>query len=294
MKVLLLVFSGTNNSLYVCTELKKEYEKHNIQTKVLKLEETEELSDDYDLIGISYPIHAFSTPRFVERKLKELNIKNKHYFIIKTSGELLPLNSASSYYIYKLMNKNNNTFLAEYHILMPYNIIFRFDDAVTSRILKANRNFIKKIAYETSNKRFRRIDFKKKYKLIRNIFKIQRLGAYLNSFLYKVNLDKCIKCMKCVNNCPTKNIKYENGKFKFGTNCLMCMRCSFFCPEDAIRIGFLNGWKVNGKYDYENLKQDNLQYENNKRDSFYYKFLPYLEEHEEPFELDYEIQKDHS
>ncbi|HOF43350.1 MAG TPA: EFR1 family ferrodoxin [Bacilli bacterium] len=294
MKVLLLVFSGTNNSFYVCNELKKEYQKLNIETDILRLENVKELKDDYDLIGISYPIHAFSAPRFVEKRIKELKIKNKHYFIVKTSGELYQLNSASSYYLYKLMNRNNNKFLSEYHVLMPYNIIFRFEDAITSRILKANRNFIKKIAYETSNKKYKRIDFKTRYKLVRNIFKIQRLGAYLNSFLYKVNLDECTKCMKCVNSCPTNNIKYENNKFKFSTNCIMCMRCSFFCPEDAIRIGFLNSWKVNGKYNFEILKHDNLQYESNDRDSFYNNFLPYLEEHEEPFELDYEIQKDHS
>ena len=88
MKVLLLVFSGTNNSFYVCNELKKEYQKLNIETDILRLENVKELKDDYDLIGISYPIHAFSAPRFVEKKIKELKIKNKHYFIIKTSGEL--------------------------------------------------------------------------------------------------------------------------------------------------------------------------------------------------------------
>ena len=26
------------------------------------------------------------------------------------------------------------------------------------------------------------------------------------------------------------------------------MACSFFCPQDAIKIGFLEGWHVNGAY----------------------------------------------
>ena len=37
----------------------------------------------------------------------------------------------------------------------------------------------------------------------------------------------------------------------------MCMRCSFYCPKDAINIGLLNSWKVNGKYDLERINNDN-------------------------------------
>ncbi len=56
--------------------------------------------------------------------------------------------------------------------------------------------------------------------------------------------------MMCVKNCPVNNIKYENGKFKFGGNCLGCTRCSFNCPKDAFNFGILNFMKVNGKYDF--------------------------------------------
>lgn len=34
------------------------------------------------------------------------------------------------------------------------------------------------------------------------------------------------------------------------------MRCSFFCPTNAIKIGFLEGWKVNGRYEFEKIKND--------------------------------------
>ena len=39
----------------------------------------------------------------------------------------------------------------------------------------------------------------------------------------------------------------------------MCMRCSFYCPKDAIKIGFLNGWKVNGKYNFDIIKKNELK-----------------------------------
>ena len=32
----------------------------------------------------------------------------------------------------------------------------------------------------------------------------------------------------------------------------MCSSCAFRCPVDAINIGILTGWKVNGPYKFEN------------------------------------------
>lgn len=57
--------------------------------------------------------------------------------------------------------------------------------------------------------------------------------------------------MKCVRGCPVGNIKFEDGKFRFGGNCIGCARCAFGCPADAIRTGFLNPIKVNGAYDFD-------------------------------------------
>ena len=36
----------------------------------------------------------------------------------------------------------------------------------------------------------------------------------------------------------------------FGKNCIGCTACSFNCPADAISIGVLNGWRVNGAYKF--------------------------------------------
>ena len=41
---------------------------------------------------------------------------------------------------------------------------------------------------------------------------IQKIGGNVNSFLYKVDKNKCINCNKCVNTCPHNNIYIKNGK----------------------------------------------------------------------------------
>ena len=50
--------------------------------------------------------------------------------------------------------------------------------------------------------------------------------------------------------CPTKNITFENGRFRFGKHCIGCVRCSFNCPTGAIRIGLIDFMRVNGPYDF--------------------------------------------
>lgn len=50
-----------------------------------------------------------------------------------------------------------------------------------------------------------------------------------------VNLSTCRKCMKCVDDCPTRSIKYTPGEgFKFLPTCTACMQCYNFCPSYSI------------------------------------------------------------
>ena len=79
--------------------------------------------------------------------------------------------------------------------------------------------------------------------------------------------------MRCVKECPGKNITYESGCFRFGWNCTMCMRCAMFCPRDAIHIGMLRLWKVNGAYPFKKILEDPEVPENfiNKDTKGYYR-----------------------
>ena len=59
--------------------------------------------------------------------------------------------------------------------------------------------------------------------------------------------------LRCARGCPQKNITMANGKPVFGGHCVGCVKCSFGCPEGAIKIGVLNGWRVNGSYDFSGV-----------------------------------------
>ena len=46
--------------------------------------------------------------------------------------------------------------------------------------------------------------------------------------------DACIDCGRCIDNCPTVNIRRQDEKIMFGYSCVSCMRCISSCPQQAI------------------------------------------------------------
>jgi hypothetical protein len=69
------------------------------------------------------------------------------------------------------------------------------------------------------------------------------------------------------------------------------MRCSFFCPTNAINIGFLEGWKVNGEYKFKKIENDetiNSNYITKDTKGFYKCFIKYYEKIDKEYN---EIQK---
>jgi len=58
---------------------------------------------------------------------------------------------------------------------------------------------------------------------------------YAQNYL-EVDESKCTKCNLCVKQCPSKNIKVDNGTIIFGSNCLACAKCFNTCPVNAYRV----------------------------------------------------------
>ena len=81
----------------------------------------------------------------------------------------------------------------------------------------------------------------------------------------------CTGCGLCARMCPMGNITMKDGKPVFSSSCSLCVRCSFSCPVNAISIGLLDGWKVNGEYQFERIMQDS-----SLRDTIPVKELPFL------------------
>ena len=140
----------------------------------------------------------------------------------------------------------------EYHYIMPYNMIFRHTDETASKMWKTAKSLcsieVKEIL-QGKKHLLKKFPFGR---LIAFIFRIEHPAMKINGRLFKVK-NICIHCNLCVKKCPVNNIyNDENNNIKFKNKCVMCSSCAFRCPVDAINIGILTGWKVNGPYKFEN------------------------------------------
>ena len=263
MKVILYVFSGTGNTLKVASLYKKYLDAEVTVYRVAKSSPIPPSPEDYDLIGIGYPIHAFSAPEPILKFVKTLpEMQGKRAFVFKSSGEGLHLNDGSSQKLIKILKKKGYDVLFEKHFVMPYNMIYRHSDEMAKQMWIYTKAMVKLSVTE--------IESGVRSKVKQNIFKkafsatfriIEHPFTHIHGPLFNVNKKKCIDCGRCIKICPQANItKKENGKFKFGSACVLCMGCSFNCPVDAVTVGVFKFWKVNGSYRLNELAADENLY----------------------------------
>lgn len=304
MKFLLVYYTGTYNTRFLTDRISAQLIErgHTVDRVEINSETPVHDTDGYDFIGFSYPIYGFNTPLAFDKYLKKLKFnRGQKYFIYKNSGETLAMNNASSRGILRLMKRRKAVFAGEYHFVMPYNIHFKYDDDFVKEILVKDEKLAKIMIYNLENGREEAIKSKFIYNFAAFFVGIVKVAGNVNSFLYKVDKDKCVKCMKCVNTCPEKNIYVKKDKIKFHHHCDMCMRCSFYCPTDAIKIGFLDwwGWRVNGDYKLKKLAQEGLPekpYITKDSEGFYKCFVKTFEKIDKEYqaifgEEDKEIEK---
>ncbi len=254
MKTVIYYFSGTGNTEKVVRTACGALQAHGWQADACAIEKAENTAAavaSCGCIGIAYPVHAFNAPASVLRFCEELPAQKEPmpFYVFKTSGEPLALNNISSLKLRAVLEKKNYVFRGEYHYVMPYNIIFRHSDAMAYRMWETAKRLI---PLDCADLAAGRVPPEKKFPFggaLAWVMRVEHWGGRWNGKKYSVE-ESCVHCMKCVNECPTRNIRYEDDAFRFGGDCLMCMRCAFRCPKNAIRIGLFNKWKVNGAYSF--------------------------------------------
>ena len=292
MKVVICYFSGTGNTRKVVQKYRECLTANGDSVEVYAMEQLlcNDMPEEFlntlnsaDLLGIGYPVHAFNAPSIVLKFVKSLPKKAEktRAFVVSTSGEPLKLNNISSLKTKKLLKRRNYVVTNEYRYCMPYNIMFRHTDTMAYRMWDVAQKVIPLDVEEL---------LEGKQHLPKQVFcgsfiawvmRCEHWGGRLNGRHYKVD-EKCVHCQKCVNICPTKNITVKDGKLKFGKKCLMCMRCVQLCPKDAIRMGWFNGWKVNGAYTFVEPQEPQEQKYNKMLTRSYNKYFEYCESRTSP------------
>lgn len=288
MKVAILYFSGTGNTHITAENIAGALKKKGADVSCNKIENIiDNLDsiklDEFDYIIIGYPIHAFNAPQMVVKFAKQMpKSAGQKIFIFKTSGEPFRINNASSYLIYKHLINREYEVRYEEHFLMPYNIVFRYKDSLVKQMYLVMEKMSDEFALKIFNNNTENILFHIGARIISFVFRIQWYGAKLNGLFYSSNRKKCILCLKCVNNCPSKNINNKNGKIKFHNKCMMCMRCVQNCPTFAINIGIIFPLAVKGVYNFKKIvNDDNIlsNYINNDTKGYFKLFRKFYDKH---------------
>ena len=254
MKFVGIYFTGTGNTLRVLNTTKKALLSSGHSMDIIDVMSNNIVNlNEYDGLIIFYPIYAFNAPKPIIDYVKKINKADKETpcLIMKQSGEHLFWNNASSIYLTKLLKKRNVIVRNEYHYLMPYCFIFRHSDYMAYRMDTVMNKLVPLDTNDFLNNKESHLNRFPLDSLFAFIFRIQWWGGRFNGRFYKIDKKKCIKCMKCVNDCQSHNIVYENGKFKFKGNCLMCQKCVMYCPKQAVKPGLFSSWRVNKPYTFK-------------------------------------------
>jgi len=238
-KICLFYFSGTGMTKYIIDRLSGEFEKHRVSLDCFKIDNVDihnVAHTEYDIMGIAYPIHSFNAPKIVINFVKRLpKVSNMDIFIIPTAGEEHKINYASSDLLIKKLNKKGYKVFYNKLIEMPNNFIIKFSDEKVSIILERAKGDIPNIAKSILELKPCFMEKRIGSKVISFFGRIEWLGAPIMSKFYYVKED-CIRCGKCVNSCPNKNIIMNEKAISFKWCCGMCMRCIYQCPKNTIGV----------------------------------------------------------
>lgn len=254
MKIVFLVFSGTGNTERICKAMQSVVvrrgfttEYHAITRKTMQ-EDLVISSDDSIVIG--YPIHAFNAPRPVIERIKRLSASSAQIWFVKTSGEFLKLNSASSVKPARLLRRKGYVVQGEFHYLMPYHIMTRHSDSVASLMLRTALARIEDDTTDILSGRRHAIEPSLGGRIVSGPLKIEQLAFPFIGHAFHAT-SRCIGCGLCAQVCPTENIVMAQGHPTFGFRCVGCMACSVRCPVNAVDLGIFDGWKIYGAYDFD-------------------------------------------
>ena len=249
MKAIFLYTTGTGNTRRVCEALAGAWRARGHEADCLELRGDAPIPDlaAYDRIVFGYPVHAFNAPAPALNALRRFpQADGQKVYLLRTSGEPLALNDAAIVTPRRLLRKRGYLLAGDFYYVMPYNIIFRHSDGMAARMWKIVLSRVGEdaAAMEAGTGSIPRVGPVKR--LVSFVLRIEHSAMPWMGKSFRAE-ESCIGCGTCAAHCPAGNIRMDGGAPQFGGQCFGCMACAFACPKDAVRIGILNGWRVNGE-----------------------------------------------
>lgn len=239
MKGLLIYFSGTGNSKFIATCMKNAFTRYNHEVTLYSIEEKLNIDwNSYDFLVLGSPKYYEYPPLFFINWVKDNvpKLSNPIKCIIYCTGTAPVATSFKK--LEKILQEKNCHVVTTKTFQMPSNYLI----GAFSGTPKEKHEIYSKWSGE------------KVYLLVEDfldgIYSIERINGFIgflckNISHYFCSFNKhkcknfsissdCIKCKRCIDNCPTNNIEMVNNKIIFKNNCILCTRCINNCPQNAI------------------------------------------------------------
>lgn len=235
---MILYFSGTGNSEYTARRIGKEIDDEviNLFDKIRTIDYSDMKSERPWVIVV--PTYAWRIPHIVSDWLEKTNFSgNKGIYFVMTCGGSI---GNAGKYLETLCTEKNMNYCGCAEIVMPENYIALFSTPTEDQalqIIERAESVIDNTALHIKNgDKLPKRDISFGDKMNSGIINALFYPMFVHAKKFYAT-ENCVSCGKCVNVCPLKNIRIENGKPKWGDHCTHCMACICKCPKEAIEYG---------------------------------------------------------
>lgn len=285
----LYVFTGTGNTRYVADLLVRELEGlgQRVAARVIDrdLIRAAALDPDprgVDAIGLAYPVHAWNAPRmvfeFIERLPSLEGEGGKPAFLLRTAGDPL-LNGGATAMVRERLLASGYAVLRDDLAIMPANVLLRYDERLVKQLLiaaecVAHRAAAGIVATQVSLPRETLAT-----RVVSRLFSgAEARGARWFGRHHRVS-SACTACGVCARECPTGNVRLDEGRLRFGWECTLCLHCFYVCPEAALTPILGRRLLIDDWYDLGAIARDHAipaDFLSDETRGFYRRFWEYV------------------
>lgn len=235
-RTLLAHFSGTGCTQVVCDCFAEQLSKLNIATDKVNIATTNPGDiEKTDLLIILSPVYGFRLASITEKWINQLSIDKKIPTVIisvSAGGEVSP-NTACRVKCKGILKRRGYRVIYEKMIVMPSNFALQAEEVLNLDLIKVLPFKVNKIIQDILSDKKSVSRPKLQDRFFAAMGKGEHLGARFFGSSIRVS-QVCTQCGICVRSCPQKNIKIVNGIPKFGFRCIWCLKCIYNCPSKAL------------------------------------------------------------
>jgi ferredoxin len=259
MKIAIFYFSGTGNTYFMSKKLKNAFEaSHHCDVYAIEnhLEDANAIIDDYDLIGLGYPVYGSSLPDIVFAFIDSLQYHSKSAFTFCTQ---MMYSGDGAAYGGRVLGKKGFIVRWQEHVNMPNNIT---DVSFLTRKKPYNYEKIERYVTKKAEIFAKRILSGKPYKKGSNPLSLilglvqrvpyEAMEKDVLSCHILIDHEVCTRCGLCVKGCPTHHLYLGETKIEQLKSCTLCYRCINHCPVQAMSLST----KQKVKYPYLGPSKD--------------------------------------